>query len=279
MPPPSLRFEGHIYLDLAHPVTAWATALGVLASASSTRKRSAGFPVSILLAGALQRGNDARFHNELLIENVRQQRYPHLVSRLTGIFVFDDEESALSLSVAQWGAHFADDDLVDADVIAQNVTRLDSNWYSYAPRLKNGTFDPEQLNWIDNYWSANACPGRKPVWEVIVDGIAVLRKSASTTRAESVVKAEFPGTEFYLTVGQVATRFGSDACQITAFAAANGHSVEVSYYLNAAPLHDESFIQEFNQHCLPDERELLRAQPDAIYLPDLRRFSVTLPVD
>ena len=68
-----------------------------------------------------------------------------------------------------WGAHFRPENLGDFEIHTTSpLTRVDSNWITYAPRDGEGRLRASDLSWIDRYWAGEA-HGDGPVWETIVD--------------------------------------------------------------------------------------------------------------
>ena len=52
------------------------------------------------------------------------------------------------------------------------IFRHDANWITHAPIDKRGRIKSEE--WIPKYWSGKEYPGKIPVWELIVQGRAVI---------------------------------------------------------------------------------------------------------
>jgi len=68
----------------------------------------------MMFAGIVQSQNNARFQNELLIDAVRAQQFPQQVSRLWGIYFFEDLAQATQATA--WGGHFRRENLAELEV-------------------------------------------------------------------------------------------------------------------------------------------------------------------
>ena len=158
-------FQALAYLDVNHPVVAWAAYRGTLVSAATVGAAPTdnARPVSMMFAGMIQQQANSRLNNELLIDMVRRQRHSHNVSRLTGMYFFADFSEA---KVAEsWGAHFRPENLGEFEIHTTSpLTRVDSNWITYAPRDAEGRLRASDLSWIDRYWAGEAHDDG-PVWE------------------------------------------------------------------------------------------------------------------
>jgi len=175
-------------INIEHPVVAWATYRGVLVSAQSGHEYPQ-CPVSVMMAGMLQRRNDTRLINELAIEKVRQLRHAECVSRLTGMDFFEDP-SALE-SVADWGGHFRSEYHTELGLLpGAIISRHDANWITFAPRDHVGVL--KSADWADAYWAGEPYSGRVPIWELIVNGRAAVYGTDLRERAYVTLKAEFP---------------------------------------------------------------------------------------
>ena len=80
--------QAFAYLNVDHPVVAWAVYRGTLVSAAAVDSAAADSarPVSMMFAGMIQHQANARFQNELLIDSIRRQRHADQVSRLAGMY-------------------------------------------------------------------------------------------------------------------------------------------------------------------------------------------------
>lgn len=171
-----------VYLNLSLPYVRWNTALGMIYPASYEPENGA-LHFSMFASQRLRKGMNY-FNLEMTLESERVKKFPHKISRLQGLFVFETKEEAENAQ-ALWGQrenHFQSDCLTEASCeIGHNSSKHDSNWITYF--LNSG--EPEYPeNWKELYWSGTQYPHKEPVWETIVDKPLVLwntelRKSVS----------------------------------------------------------------------------------------------------
>lgn len=160
--PTSAPFHAFAYLDIDHPVVAWGAYRGFLVSAHA-EARPPQVPVSMMLAGMIQHQNNARLHNELLIEGVRVGRSPDQVPRLTGMYFFTDVVQA-SAALA-WGGHFRPENLVEVEVHpVRPPSKVDANWITYAERDAAGRIHPTKTDWIELESRPAINRSGKPSW-------------------------------------------------------------------------------------------------------------------
>jgi len=163
-------FEGFVYLNFHYPPVTWNVARGVFHSIDCLDPKERGSAISMSMASMLSNSSAERLTAEFHLENIRQLHYPEQVSRLRGLFVFDEIESMGSLwENNNWGGHFIDDYITDIGVSVKNSSRVDSNWITDIIN-KNGELQPNWLCLAHKYWSGDAHPVRAPVWERIVEG-------------------------------------------------------------------------------------------------------------
>lgn len=185
-------FEGHIYLDHDNPPVQWNIVRGLFSTPSTleeTEKRGA---ISMFMASRFSNSTAEHLKSELSIETIRLQHYSENVSRLAGIFVFDDLESLEELwNNNHWGVHFQDEYLADVGVTAYKSSRLDSNWVAemigHSGELLNGWESAAH-----NYWSGKSHPNKKPVWERIIDGHVAVWSMDSKAKALENIEAVWP---------------------------------------------------------------------------------------
>ena len=157
-----LTTDGYIFLDISRPYVAWAAYRSVLITPPNIQDSNGRF-VSWWQA-ELHR-NSTHIKREMALEKIRVQQFPGRVSRLNGIFCFLDKDSATD-AADHWGSHFKIENLAEVNLLeAQGRDRLDSNWITYAD---SNTVLPSDA-WITRYWRGEPYPGKKPIWETLVD--------------------------------------------------------------------------------------------------------------
>jgi len=196
------------FLDVEHPPVAWAVMRGILVSVDRAPGPTRSF-ASYMLAGLIQNQSNWRMNNETIIEYVRGQRFPAKVSRLRGIYFFEHRDQAQKAIAQKWGGHFELNNLVELELYPDgDVTRVDANWITDAPRGDHGHLDTTDLTWINNYWNGDY-KGSDPTWEIIAVGEATILTTAARERAYEVVKQEFPKSWEFVEMSRLASEVGS----------------------------------------------------------------------
>jgi len=194
-----------VYLNLSLRYVRWNTAVGIIYPASYSSEDGA-LHFSMFASQRLRRGIDY-FHFETALEEERVRRYPHRISRLHGLFVFETQEEAKKAELA-WGNsgnHFQPDCLTDAACeIGHNKSKHDSNWITYYFQKGSPEHPP---NWKELYWEGMPYPHQDPVWEIIVDKPLVLWNTALRQSVSDRLHEELD-CSFLLRLGMIASDLG-----------------------------------------------------------------------
>src|SRR4051794_33007389 len=87
--------EAWAHLGIANPAVAWLCARGEMVSALQAHQQAMGFWLMHSLAAEASTGQrSAYFADEIELEKRRGSNHPAVASRLSGIYLFDDEQSA-----------------------------------------------------------------------------------------------------------------------------------------------------------------------------------------
>jgi hypothetical protein len=236
-----LDTDAYAFLNIDHPICAWATYRGVIVCAPS----SPGF-LSVWAAGLIRGADPGRLSFELAVEQVRAERFSDRVSRLSGMFCLADFESAnLALSWDRDGkTHFQPEYLAELSLAAtpSRQNRFDANWITYAPLDHMGY--PTDLSWIPHYWSGDPHPNSKPIWETLVEGRMTVLGTDIRERAYAAIKSEFPDSLMFLEIARQAALVGSDLGSISAFLQRDGEDIVLKYEMNMAEADDLVFLEK-----------------------------------
>lgn len=247
-----LTTAAYAYLDIDHPICAWATYRGVLVSvAPSGIESDLVGSISMMSASMLQSGSAARLNNELAIESIRKSRHPGRVSRLRGMYCFLDRESA-EHAAALWvqGArnHFKKESLVELHLeVASRKDRVDSNWITYAKCDKNGFLLASELGQFDQYWEGRPYPGKSPIWETIIEGRMTILGTDLRNRAYEVIKREHPRSLALLEIARLAAWVGSDLGNIRARLQDDGENISLRYLQDMRDANNQTFLGELEK--------------------------------
>lgn len=265
-----MPFQGFAFLNVDHPVVAWGAYRGVLVSTQVT-STPPDCPVSLMFAGIIQHQNNARFQNELIIESVRAQRFPHQISRLSGMYFFTDlAEASRALS---WGGHFRRENIAELEVHSTGtVTRVDSNWITNARVDETGRLDQADISWIDRYWRGEAY-GDFPIWETIVHGRAFVFGTELRERAYDVIAKAFPNALDMLEVARLAATVDSDLGQTTAWITQPApDKFRLAYYLDMRDAENPEFLNRLGAYDGSKNFRDLALGKETFGVPDFRQY-------
>ncbi|SFK78177.1 hypothetical protein SAMN04488079_12711 [Methylophaga sulfidovorans] len=267
-------FEGHVYLDHHYPPVLWNIVRGGFDSVGSLPYAEKDFAISVSLSSMLQSSSAGRLEAELSLERVRLATNPNSVSRLRGVFVFDDIESLSRIwDSNKWGGHFTDEYLADVSVWAKQSTRVDAAW------IEDIISDQGQLlpDWeaaAVGYWSGKPKSEDTPIWEVLVEGRFCIWSMHSKEEALKEISAIWPNSLGLLTYSM--NCFGLGSLDGQCFSGITGHDegISVDHYLRMVDSKDSDFINRLAR--LPIEKPKFyvgNPDPEKMYLPDLTGYS------
>jgi hypothetical protein len=276
-----MKFEGFMYLDVEDPMIAWNTYRGVLVSQERIQQSTgeAAVPaLSMTMARLLMDQNLNRLAFESELEATRVMRFNHLVSRLTGLYVFDSPDSALTAAQEDWGGHLVHENLIDVGVsAAPNITRVDANWITWmlATRASQG------LNWREGivpYWEGKSCPHHgSPIWEVLVDGAVTLWGTALRDRAYQTTKARSPNALALLEQSRLAATLGSDLGHVCALITLEKDVPLMSFHIDMRDATDPAYCSKLAHYvkCNPQlvNHRDLAVGGDSFRTPDFLAYS------
>lgn len=266
--------QAYAFVDVDHPVVAWAAYRGVLVSANAAYPPPQ-CPISMMFAGIVLNQNNVRLHNELVIEKYRQLYFTNHNSRLTSMYFFEDLCSARQ--AYEWGEHFSPEYLGEFELYPSNpISRLDSNWITYAPLRQDRKILDE--DWINEYWSGKPFPGKNPLWELIVQGRGVLLGTELRERAYTTVSTRFPKSVSILEVSRIAAIVGSDLGQISAWTVQKDDSVNLSFFLDMRDADNPEVLERVLLYDGPRNHKDLAVGGVHFRVPDLREFSCQFSV-
>lgn len=267
--PAAESFQGFAYLDIDHLVVAWGVYRGVLVSAHA-EARPPKAPVSMMFAGMIQHENNARLHNELLIESIRITKFNDKVSRLTGMYFFSD--AAQADAAVQWGGYFRKENLAELEVHPVAHTKVDANWITYADHDESGRVNPAETAWIEKYWAGEPF-GDSPVWETLVDGRAIIFGTELRQRAYDKVARAFPNALDTLEIARLAAVAGYDLGQTAAWITQTAEDrFCLAYYLDMRDSDNPEFLERLGKHEGPKNMKDLAPGRETFGLPDFRPF-------
>lgn len=206
--------RGHVFLDIEHPVVAWATYRGTIISVDQTGVDgpSEGW-LSMFAARLLDTQDVERLLREALFDDVRRREFPRHISRFHSLYFFPSVKGATA-AAEQWGGrgdtHFSMERLAEVGVDAASPPlRLDSNWITHwrTSLLKDA---PSAIEWARCYWSGQPFPNCEPIWENLCDGRMHIVGTALRDQAYENLKSHFPKSLARLEIARIGASLGSD---------------------------------------------------------------------
>ncbi|MEQ1680641.1 MAG: hypothetical protein ABL950_08570 [Nitrospira sp.] len=272
-----------LYLNIDFVPAAWSAYRGQLITPSNYG--TVDFrPLSYWPVRLLRERHVSRMQKELMLEQVRRQFYPAAVSRLQGIYLWEDEQSAKRGE--RWrdteGSHFHPDYLVEVGFTYSQLSRVDTNWID--KYLLPDSMSPERnADWMYKYWAGEACPGDEPLWECIAEGRGLIYGTSIRMQAYEKVAAAAPESLGQLELGRIALEMGSNLYHSMPFILSTGNGgFHVSYYLDTND-HNHDFMvragrfikevaEKDRSHINWDALNFLRGDTK---VPDLRTLGFT----
>jgi hypothetical protein len=272
-----------LYLNIDVFPAAWSAYRGQLITASNYG--TVDFrPLSYWPLRLLREKRVPRVQKELMLEEVRRQFYPGSVSRLHGIYLWEDEQSARRGE--RWrdteGSHFHPDDLVEFGFTYSRLSRVDTNWIDKY-LLPDSVLPQRNVDWMHKYWAGEACPGDEPLWECVAEGRGLIKDRTIRMRAYDKVAAAAPKSLGQLELARIALEMGSNLYHCAPFilSTKNG-GFRVDYYLDrndenpnfmiSAGRYIKEIAESDKYHIDWEALNLLRKDPK---IPDLSALGFT----
>lgn len=271
-------FEGYVYLDLDHPLVAWNTARGVYCSVDCLAKGERESALSLSMANMMRGFTGARLKSEMAIELIRTKFFPEHVSRLRGVFVFDEIDSISRLWYGgEWGAHFQDNYMTDVGVSANKSCRLDANWIKDIMD-ESGNLKSNWLECARNYWRGAPHPTKPPIWERIVEGWVTIWGTDIKKRALNEISKYWPKSLKLLEYSSNAATIQSNDGVATAFLTTEEDHINIEFYIRMIDAKNKSTFERMDEHfqTYPEKRAVFNAEP-ILFLPDLSHLSLKIP--
>lgn len=266
-------FEAFVYLDHYYPPVYWNIARGVFHSPDCLPDSKKIGLLSISMATMFLNSTADRLVSELWLEHIRSTFYSDNISRLRGIFVFDDLDSLAELwNNNNWGGHFSDEYLSDVGVSCKKSSRLDSNWISEII-CENGQLMPEWEHAAHNYWRGIPHPDKSPIWERIIEGAITVWSMHSREKALREIQTIWPQSLNLLRYAIMCGSFRSFDGEIFPLIVPMEKSLQLLYCLRLAQRTDRAFMDSLNSFIRdnPQYSSSLRCEGED-RLPDLQGF-------
>jgi hypothetical protein len=230
------------FLNIHHPMCAWNAYRGVLVSTPAEQG-----VLSVWAAALLRNYRDGKpgaLLREMALERVRAAQFPKSISRLRGLYCFQDLASAEQ--ALEWGNernHFRPEFVArlymgDHHVIGRST--VDANWITYADLAPDGSFADQ--SWISRYWAGVAQSGRMPAWETLLEGRLFILGTDLRERAYEMLRKQFPESLLVLETARLAAWALYDYGNVAGFLRKTAlDEVSFDYMLDVRETNDEDF--------------------------------------
>lgn len=272
-------FEGHLYLDHHHPPTLWNIVRGGFDSVDNLPLDDQDFALSVAMTSMIVNGSAKRLESELQMEIVRQHVSSQSVSRLTGMFVFDDIRSLAQIWDANdWGGHFKQEYLTDVGVYAKRSSRHDANWVA-CMIASDGSLKAGWAQAAESYWTGLPRLDMTPIWERIVCGTFCIWSMHSKQSALKEIEAIWPQSLNLLTICMNFFAVGSHDGQIFPGITTKNDALLLGYYLRMKEAQTPDVYHRIQQLSKNDPKMYTPPlNSDVLVLPDLTGFQIHIPL-
>jgi hypothetical protein len=247
--------SGYVYVNVNDPLVAWLVYRGEIVSAHTVHESA----LSFWATGRLK--DKQRWEKELTLERVREADYADVVSRLTGFYVFPDLASARAAALAWQINYFRPGLMIEVGIKPDSrVSRYDSEWITR-------NFDSSgDADWMHAYLRGE--PTDSPVWELVIDGRALIYGTELRKTAYEKVKETWPRSMCLLELARLGAYLDSDLGLITAMLFSGETGLRVRYIMNFADADNPGFLERIASFDGPKNTADL--YPFELIVPDLR---------
>jgi hypothetical protein len=258
---------GFVALDVDDPLVAWLVYRGEIVSSHSFHEGALSFWLTRYLKQTSSANVRSKlFKAELALEQLRSVSFPQAVSRLTGFYLFEQEDAAR--------AAMARDDPARADTIVEvelrsgaKTSRHDAEW------ITRQLGEPGTDDWMHAYLSGVPV-GPAPIWEFLVDGRALIYGTRVREAAYDTVVATWSDSLPLLEMARLGVELGSDLGLITAMLVRREMRTRTEYVIDMRDADDEGFLARLRKFDGPVNGADLAHGPGRV--PDLRNRGFVL---
>lgn len=267
----------YAYLNINNPMVAWEVAIGRVRSACDLGLNHKDFGISLWQFNLLRKiteGDHQRWINELKLEAIRQQVSPHAVSRLRGMYFFENEEDA-NIAVDRWKIPQNKKFIAQVNFSATNLIRLDSEWITSYLRSDN-------TDWMPRYWKGETL-GVRPLTEILASGIGIVKNRNLREKAYEKIIEHSPYASRLVSMAACAFNFAKieSAAQTIPGMLKTPDGIKLSLYIHMDDFSKNGkLIGETYMKCMAEEKAppiIKPEDPDVLFhLPDNRHLEFTL---
>lgn len=268
------EFEGFAYINIDNPMAAWNVVRSNFYSPSCLPQSECPGSLSFGMADLLRDGNVARAEAEFRLERFRRRHFPDAVSRLTGIFLFDDIESAAQVwDNDAWSGHFNAEYLTDVGVSADHSSRLDAAWITMMRNDQNILVEGwEEM--AERYWLGEPA-SNQPIWEQIIEGWVTIWGLELKTRALEEIRKFWPQSLPLLAIAANSASIGSCDGAILPYLTRKEALLEINYHIRMVDAKEPEFCERLGHFLETGGNRVCRLGPagDTLITPNFSLYS------
>jgi hypothetical protein len=253
------------YINVSDPWIAWLAYRGEMIASPQVHPQALSiWHARCLIAAGRAAIRAEKYRKETELDQFRAARYPEAVSRLSGLYFFPTLEDAKRVE-NKWDGSFQPENLTEVEIVSvSRLSRYDSEWITH-------DFGSPTNSWFDSYFSGVA-RGANPIWELLVEGRALILETSLRERAYQVLAAEWPQSLALLELSRVAVVLGSDLGVILPIVTCDRNKGRIDIKINSEDMTNEAFLERLGNYTGPKNTRDLNAS-SALVRPDLRHLS------
>lgn len=273
--------KAYSFLNINQFSIAWEVYCGRLISTNATLTNSIR-PMSIFETNRFREKQGFWYNNELIMEDIRSKSFPSKISRLTGMYFFDNKESAMkAVKDERWGDRYYDENyLVEVELSPKgNITRVDHDWI-FEKKVPINPINTSEIDWIHKYWNGQAVNPTDPLWELIMEGTAEILDDDFKKRAFNVIKNQQPETLALLELSRIARDLDFQLGHIVSWVKPipdSNNKAQVVYIIKAEEQEKEKLLELVQNYEKPMKLDLIKNK--SLYnVPELSGESFEIPL-
>ncbi|MFA6017033.1 MAG: hypothetical protein WC744_03020 [Patescibacteria group bacterium] len=266
-----MRKKLWVFLNTDFPPAAWETYRGEMISSECISDKSF-LPLSFWAVSYFRDHKDNLLNakNEEMLELIRETYYPSQVSRLLGLYFFENETSAKKGIC--WG--FNKKYLTEADLeynSTTDITKVDAKWIT-----KNITKKHNDNDWMKRYWSGQPFDN-DPDWELIARGKAKILDINVKNKAFLTIKKLYPYSLDLLEISKISAKLGYELGHSVPFIGGTQARHKIQFIMDVREINNKKFLKDFynyvNSHSSSCKRLYESLIKTKCRTPDFTKFS------
>ena len=238
----------YVFLDIDDFAVAWEVYCGRLISVEESSVDGR-IPMSSWMTSRVKKDRNW-LHNEMIMENIRRTYYPSQISRLRGMYFFEDKETAIRASLEWNDGRFKPDRLAEVEFLSgSTITKVDHNWIFDNMNNVINPSNQSDMEWIHKYWQGKTV-GREPLWELLVMGKAMILGTELRTKAYETIAQRQPKALGLLEISRIAWDLGYNFGHVATWLVKDPAEpfFEIQYGHDENDANNDEFIKKFHQY-------------------------------